>query len=444
MYITNSSFTLFGELKDQKNEARFLQSYWARNKTTYFIAYNTCCILLLFAGIFFDFNRVFYIGSATQLLILRAGLVISGLLMIPLYRKKKRRPKSLELYCFFLMSYSALIIGLLTIWTKGNSFTLMPGILIMIVSFYIALPAKFSFSFIPSMSLFLIYCFCFNYNLVGLKAHYYMCFMLFSINAVLIHFKIQNAKNMRKEFLAKEYFKEVSHAKNTLLSIIGHDLKNPLTIITNKLYFIRKDIEKENYNRALNHIDKVDKSVTRVSSLLQNLLEWAISDMTSTSQIKQRENIQTPCLNAIQYCEEQASSKSIELNFDIDEHDMPIDSNKIETIIRNIITNSIKYSPANKKILVKGKISQDHYLISIKDQGIGMNKDLIDKIKNGKNHTSTNGTQGEKGTGVGLKLVNQFIQFHQGTFDISSKEGEGSEFIIKFPISNSVTLEKIA
>lgn len=435
MIISKESFNIFGELKSKELENLFWEDYWLNSKNVFFISYNLCCILLLFAGIFFDFYRTFVIGSAQSLLFLRIGLVFAGLVMFFTFRKKEKFEEKIFRYGFFLMLYSTVIIVLLTIWTAGNSFTLMPGVLIMIASFYIALPSRFIYSFICSLILFLTYCFFFNYELVGLKAHYYMCFMLLSINLVLIYFKIFFDKNQRMNFLIKEYHKDVSNAKNTILKIIGHDLKNPLTIVSNMGNLVKKCITNDDKDRAFKYLDSIENASDKVAQLLESLLDWSLSEkIQEVDEIEYREIFEI-CDHAISFCSELAQDKSIEIINSVEHFKVPCNDKMIETVIRNLLVNSIKFSPKDKKISIYGKKNNNHYELKIVDEGQGMDDELIHHILSGSNNTSTLGTHGEKGGGLGMKMVVHFIQSHSGKFEIKSTVNRGSEFIISLPIN---------
>jgi len=434
MILNKKTFNFFGELNDSELENAFRQDYWLENRTIYFVAYNICCFLLLFAGIFSDYNRVYYWGGPNILTLMRLGLVISGLVMIPLFYKSRTLPKHLDNYCFFLLMYSTLIIVVMTLMTHGNSNTLLPGVMITTCSFYIALPGRFMHIFTAAISLFLVYCFYFNFEEFGLRSHIYTCFMLASTNIILVYFKKTFSTNLRTNFLVREYHREVSNAKDTILKIIGHDLKNPLTVIINKAFFAKKEVDKGNFEKAAEHISSIEKSSEGLSSMLQNLLNWALSERSEDIDTLPMTDIHSPCSKALEQCSEQAALKDINLNFNVEQTNFRFNSNMVETVIRNLISNSIKFTPQSKTIEVFGKKTGDIYTISVKDQGVGMSRDLITKILEGKNLISHTGTGGEKGTGVGLKLVHYFIHSHHGKLDIKSKEGEGCEFVIHLPI----------
>lgn len=434
MILDKKTFNAFGELRDNELENAYRQDFWLENKKMIFWAYNICCILLFFAGIFSDYSRDYAWGSANILTALRVGLVVSGALFVFIFKDHKEYPKHLDNYCFFLLMYSSLIIIVMTLMTQGNSNTLLPGVMITTCSFYIALPGRFSHVLTSAISLFLVYCFFFNYQELGLKAHFYTCFMLASTNIILIYFKKTFSQNHRTNFLVREYHREVSTAKDTILKIIGHDLKNPLTVVINKAYFAKREIEKGNLEKATKHIESIEKSSGSLSTLLQSLLDWALSERSDDPDDSSFQNISNPCSKAYEQCTEQASLKNISLKFNVEDSNFKFNTNMVETVIRNLVSNSIKFSPEDKCIEISGRNSGDIYSISIKDEGVGMSRDMISKILEGKNLISNSGTSGEKGTGVGLKLVHHFIHSHHGKLDIKSKQGQGSEFVIHLPI----------
>ena len=110
------------------------------------------------------------------------------------------------------------------------------------------------------------------------------------------------------------------------------------------------------------------------------------------------------------------------------------DQNMMETIIRNLLANAIKYSPENQEIHLNGFRDGDSYTIEIMDNGIGMDANLIDKILSGLNNESRSGTSGEEGTGLGLRIALDFIKNQNAKLDIKSVINKGTTFKINFLI----------
>ncbi len=430
MFKDSEYFNIFGEFKDKSNEESFLNSSWQQNKNVYFLSYNLCCILLFFAGIFIDFKRTYTWGSATSLTLLRALLVIGGLSFYLTFKNKKVYSRYIDYFGLALMILSSLIIVLLNLMTGGMSKTMIPGSLIITASYYVVLPTLFSHALIPSIMQFLSIALFYKSTQMGFGSHLYVIFLMFSINTVLIFYKkMQNTSNRRGYLIAK-YHEEASIAKDTILGIIGHDLKNPLTIILSRNHFLKKAIEQNDSQKALAQLEPINNATNRIADMLQSLLTWALANNTAIS--KKPHCILKVSKKAIEYCEHQAKEKSINICDNVTPYIFKFDSNMMETIIRNILANAVKFTPLNKEITLHGEILEQGYKLEIRDQGIGMHQDMIDDILQGTNEKSEHGTEGETGTGLGLRIVSDFIKHHNARLDIESTKDQGTSFIITF------------
>ena len=146
----NNHYNLFGEFRDKSLESNFLSEYYKYNKSLYFFSYNLCCVLLLLAGVFIDFQRSYILGSAEVLTALRILLVFIGLSMFPLFWKKEHYDPKIEYYGLLIMVLSSLIVLLLNVFTGGMSKTMLPGILIITTSYYIVVPSLLRFALIAA------------------------------------------------------------------------------------------------------------------------------------------------------------------------------------------------------------------------------------------------------------------------------------------------------
>jgi signal transduction histidine kinase len=106
----------------------------------------------------------------------------------------------------------------------------------------------------------------------------------------------------------------------------------------------------------------------------------------------------------------------------------------LHTILQNILSNAIKYSNKGSKIVVSGRELKDKLLLSIKDEGVGMDPETVDKLFRIDETVSTFGTEGERGTGLGLILCKEFIERHRGKISVKSEKDKGSEFTIELPL----------
>ena len=427
---TSLSYNIFGEFEEVELEQKFRRDYYSYNKNLYFFSYILCSTLLLFAGLLIDYERKFVWGSAHILTSLRVSLVLISLGLFPLFWKKDNYSKYIEYHGLIITVLSSIIVLLLNTMTGGQSKTMLPGILIITASYYIVIPSLLFHAIIPSLIQIANFSLFYDSSELLPGGHIYMCFMIVAINCVLIYFKKMHNKANRTNFLLKEYHQDLIKAKDTVLSIIGHDLKNPLTVINNRIRLMRKFIEYGDTEKIKTNIDSIDCASTRLTELLHNLLDWALSKDTTDTQNKA--SISTCIENSITLCKDLSREKNIEIIKEIKDCSMIYDSNMMNTIIRNLLVNSIKYSKPSEKIFIRSNFNGDKHIIELSDHGIGMSDETKLAILRGTNKDSIPGTEGEKGSGLGLKIALDFIKRQGGDLEIESSIGAGTTFRMTF------------
>jgi two-component system sensor histidine kinase/response regulator len=179
----------------------------------------------------------------------------------------------------------------------------------------------------------------------------------------------------------------------------------------------------------------INNSAAQTLRLLENLLEWANSQRGKISfnpipiKLKELFNEEFSVLNGV------AKGKNIELKSSLFDNLMIIaDKNMIKTILRNLISNAIKFTHKNGKVEVKAIAINNQVKISVSDSGIGMTKETIAKLFRIDANQSTPGTENEKGTGLGLVLCKEFIEKHGGKIWVESESGKGSTFKFSIPL----------
>jgi signal transduction histidine kinase/uncharacterized protein HemY len=228
---------------------------------------------------------------------------------------------------------------------------------------------------------------------------------------------------------------EMNDTKDKLFSIIGHDFKGPLNSLTgfSSLLIHHSDSLTKEEIKMLS-VD-VDKSLKNLFALLENLLEWGRSQ-TGNIDFKPEAFDMASVLNENQeLLHGQAASKKIRL---VNENTsaLPVHAhrNSINTVVRNLISNAIKFTPPEGTITLKAEAVGKFVRISVSDTGVGMSKEAIQKLfKIGTKH-STLGTAQEKGTGLGLILCKDFTEKNGGTIGVESAEGKGSTFYFTVPV----------
>lgn len=195
-------------------------------------------------------------------------------------------------------------------------------------------------------------------------------------------------------------------------------------------------MNKGNIEKASKGIESLEKTNMQLNEMLQSLQEWAPSETTETH--FEQMDISECIDRVIPICEEVALLKNIKIDKQVSSKEISLDSNMMESIVRNLINNAIKFSPENSTINVTGVVENGCYLVRISDQGEGMESETVAKILSGEKVDSTKGTNGENGTGLGLQLVMNFLKLHQATWDIQSERGReanlSSAFLFKLSV----------
>lgn len=235
-----------------------------------------------------------------------------------------------------------------------------------------------------------------------------------------------------------EQLAALNTTKDRFFSILAHDLKNPIhallghtMVLKNKIF----QLGKEELASIANHLYNSSNSV---NELLINLLDWA-----RTQSKHLRANPETVICHVIfqknmALFNLQLKQKNIEIKLDVPNHHAVIaDSQMLDAILRNLLSNCIKFTPINGKILINAECKNEKIILRIQDNGIGMNALQLERVFHLDKPFYSKGTEGEPGTGLGLVIVQEFLQLNQGTIHIESNEGEGCTFIITLPKSVS-------
>jgi signal transduction histidine kinase len=170
-------------------------------------------------------------------------------------------------------------------------------------------------------------------------------------------------------------------------------------------------------------------AVINTGDMLDNLLAWANVQIKNTQAAITVINLEDCVWDTVHHTEAQASQKGIGIHQQIEAHTALGDYDIVSIALRNLVTNAIKYSDANKSIYILSAKENDRVTLTVKDEGIGLSKEQIASILSNKN-ASTSGTQGEKGSGLGLFLVKELLQKINAELKIESQEGAGSSFTI--------------
>jgi len=223
-----------------------------------------------------------------------------------------------------------------------------------------------------------------------------------------------------------------NNEKDKLFSIIAHDLKVPLFSLRQMLALLKQGALPDAKLKLI--MQELSRDVDYSSELVSNLLLWAGSQMNGRVVTSVELSLQQVANDTISLFTRQASEKEIGLK-----NELPLtltawaDRTMIEVLIRNLVSNSIKFCNPGDTITIQGTTVDGVVEICIADTGIGMDQDILKKIAL-KESVTTFGTANEKGTGLGLLLCREFAEANQGVFRVESKPGKGSRFYFTLPL----------
>lgn len=228
----------------------------------------------------------------------------------------------------------------------------------------------------------------------------------------------------------KEALEKLNTVKDKMFSVISHDLRNPIQTL--KTYFALTKQKQLSPEKQTRYQDQMEQSVIQTSTMMDNLLVWAQMQLSNKPPQVFPIDTADAIKNALAEVAAQAQLKEIIFEEDITEINALANKSILEIAIRNLLTNAIKFSKGNSSIRVTNSSENDKVIISIQDFGVGMDAMQIAQLQD-KSMESQAGTQGEKGSGMGLMLVVQLLQQINARLDLQSSPGKGSIFAIILP-----------
>lgn len=250
-----------------------------------------------------------------------------------------------------------------------------------------------------------------------------------------IELKELNTNLERKVELRTQKLKELNATKDKFFSIIAHDLKNPFNTLLGFAELIITNIHKYDKKQIEEFVRIIYKTAKNAYSLLENLLDWARSQTGRLEMKPENIDISGIVDENVELLSNTIKKKNIVLTNNIKKDVKAFaDPNMIHTVIRNLLTNAVKYTEFKGKIEINSKSLGKFVEITISDSGIGIKKENINKLFRIDMNFITKGTDDETGTGLGLIICKEFIQKSGGEIRVNSTFGKGSDFILKLPV----------
>ena len=247
----------------------------------------------------------------------------------------------------------------------------------------------------------------------------------------------------RHEILEKlkakeEELREANAAKDYFFSIISHDLRGPIGSILQLSELFYQQYDELEEDRKKTFIENIFKSTRASYELLENLLEWSRLQRNMIEFFPENLYIKYIVDEIKSLFYSQLNEKNITIENNIpDQTKIRADVNMIKTILRNLISNAIKYSDKNSSIIISAQLNNGEAEVAVTDHGIGMDKAKIIELINQDKQKIQEGTKGEKGTGLGLQLCKAFIAQNGGKIWVDSEVGKGSTFKFTLPKAKS-------
>jgi len=229
-------------------------------------------------------------------------------------------------------------------------------------------------------------------------------------------------------------FRELNVTKDKFFSIVTHDLRSPFSAIIGFSNLMAERVTAKDYDKVSEYANIVQKSSWRAMDLLTNLIEWSNSQTGRINFCP--EYFEFPMLveEIFNLMKDLALQKSITIIKELSPSLVVFaDKAMISSVLRNLVSNAIKYTHPGGMVSIKVKKNQHELLVSIIDDGVGLSNSAIEKLFTMEKNISTTGTMQERGTGLGLLLCREFIHKHEGKIWVESIQGMGSKFSFTIP-----------
>jgi len=246
--------------------------------------------------------------------------------------------------------------------------------------------------------------------------------------------ELKNTEIALKESEAK--LKAVNAVKDRFFSIIAHDLRSPFNSILGFSELLIDNIKNLGEAEVEEFLRMINSSAVNTLSLLDNLLNWAKTQTGEIDFNPERIVLSTIIKEIIEISDSAAKLKKIFLNYiHSDDIEVYTDKNIVKTVLRNLISNAIKFTETGGRITVSAVPRHNQVEITIADNGVGMNEETRRKLFDMSTHITSEGTNKEKGSGLGLVLCKEFVEKLGGNIWVESEEGKGSDFKFTLPLN---------
>ncbi len=233
---------------------------------------------------------------------------------------------------------------------------------------------------------------------------------------------------------SEQNFREMNEIKNRFFSILSHDLRNPFGSVLGYSEMLKDDYHNLTDKEKIDFIEQINISANNIYRLLEDLLEWSRLNMDTFEPELEKINLTNEVDETIKLLKSLATQKHVAIKNKVDtRYSINSDASMVQLLLRNLISNAIKFSPPESSIRVCSTENRNDVEISIIDNGVGIAPDAIPLLFRPDIKYSTVGTAKEKGTGLGLVLCKEILDKLRGSIRVESQPGKGSVFTFSLP-----------
>ena len=230
--------------------------------------------------------------------------------------------------------------------------------------------------------------------------------------------------------------KRLYEAQELVMNAVAHDLKSPLNTIQSLSGIIRQNIERQENDKALLHLSLLDKTCSRKDVIINDLL--LIGELELESEVLQKKTVDVVEIikSVVELRSPAAEKKNVQV---VTEYRQPVifahvDREKLSRVVENLLTNAIKFTGSSGQVNISVKEEEDHMLLQVKDNGIGIPESIQASIFNKFTKAKRKGTQGEETTGLGLFIAKRIVDMHEGMIWLETVENKGTTFFVRIPM----------
>ena len=269
-----------------------------------------------------------------------------------------------------------------------------------------------------------------------------MLFLLLLVFLIIFFILFRSKVILSKKLKIKNTeLEKLNATKDKFFSIIAHDLKSPFNSLLGFSEVLSLQVENKSYKEIMSYSRSIHNSTRKLYSLVETLLQWSRTQLGTTEYKPEKLDVKILASNIISILKINAEEKDIVISVDV-ESDLIAwaDRDLFSAVLRNLVSNAIKFSRIGSVVSVAGRIIGSNIQIAVSDTGVGISKENLQKIFRVDTNVTTAGTLNEKGTGLGLVLCKEFVEINKGIICAESKLEKGSTFKFTVPLSTNHNL----